>query len=133
MKLAYCGDNCEECPRYIATITEKRENLKKAALLMKKVGWPYNLRDLEQMKCQGCQDMETCEYKIKDCCIGREIENCGNCVDYPCQKIKNAFHITEVNSRNFKDILTKDEYTMFQKAFFEKKLNLDKEHKLNFS
>ncbi|MFX1313263.1 MAG: DUF3795 domain-containing protein [Promethearchaeota archaeon] len=122
-KLAYCGDCCTYCPRYIATLSGNRKKLKDVAFLMKKVGWPYNLEEPEKNKCKGCQDIENCEYGIKECCIERNIENCAKCIDYPCPKLENAFEITEGYVETFKPILSKEEYELFQKAYFLKKEN----------
>jgi len=124
-KIAYCGDCCAFCPRYIATLSGSGEKIKDVAFLMKKVGWRYNLDDPEKMKCEGCQDVEKCEYGVKECCIERNIENCGKCIDYSCSKIEKAFEITEINAEKFKKILSKEEYDLFRKAFFLKKENLE--------
>lgn len=126
-KLAYCGDCCNYCPRHNATLSGNKQEIKDVAILWKKIGWPYNLENPEKMKCQGCQDIEKCEYGIKECCIERNIENCGKCVDYPCSIVEKAFKITEGYAKNFKSILSKEEYDVFHKAYFLKKENLDKE------
>ncbi|MFX1258907.1 MAG: DUF3795 domain-containing protein [Promethearchaeota archaeon] len=126
-KLAYCGDCCTYCPRFIATLSGSRKKLKDVAFLMKKVGWHYNLDEPEKNKCEGCQDIENCEYGIKECCMERKIENCGKCIDYPCSKVENAFKITEGYVEKFRTILLKEEYELFRKAYFLKKENLEKE------
>jgi len=42
----------------------------------------------KSMNCSGCVTMEkpfwgeSCE--VKSCCESKELENCGNCVDFPC-------------------------------------------------
>ncbi len=131
VKIAFCGDNCEACPRYVATLTNNEEKLKEIALLKKKVGWSYDLENLEKMKCQGCQDIQKCEYAVKECCVEKKIENCGLCVDYPCERINKAFMITETNQEKFKNILTEQEYKVFQKAYFCKRENLDKINRKN--
>ena len=61
MKLAYCGDCCNYCPRYTATLSGSREKLEEVAILMSKVGWNQYLDNPEKIKCQGCQDIEICE------------------------------------------------------------------------
>ena len=127
IKLAYCGDRCDLCPRYIATKKNDIEELKNVAVLMQKVGWTYNLEDPLKMICHGCEDVESCEYQVKECCIERKIINCGKCNEYPCPKIQNAFDIASKNTEKFKNILTTVEYDSFLKAFFEKKINLDYE------
>ena len=126
IKLAYCGDLCNYCPRYVATLSGNEEELKKVSKLMKKVGWSYNLEEPEKMKCLGCQDVKSCEYNVKECCIERKLKNCGNCISYPCVKIEKAFEKTQNYAKNFKSILSPEEYEIFRKAFFLKKLNLDK-------
>ena len=126
-KIAYCGDCCTYCPKYITNLSGSRKEIKDVGYLMKRVGWRYNLDEPEKMKCRGCQDVEKCEYGVKECCIERKIENCGKCIDYPCSKIENAFEITEINVEKFKKILSKVEYEIFRKAFFLKKEYLEKE------
>jgi hypothetical protein len=41
-------------------------------------------------------------------------------------RIENAFEITRNNVEKYKDILSKEDYEIFVKAFFSKKDNLDK-------
>ena len=125
MKLAYCGDLCNECPRYIATLSGNKEKLRKVAFLMKKVNWRYDIESPEKMRCRGCEDIDSCEYGVKECCIEKGNNNCGECSDYPCSKIQNAFEITELNREKFRKILTEEEYKMFDIVFFSKKRNLD--------
>jgi len=132
-KIAYCGDNCTFCPKYSANLIGSRKEKINIAILMKKVGWRYNLEEPKKMKCRGCQDVEECEYGVKECCIERNIENCGQCIDYPCSKIEKAFEITEINVEKFKNILSKEEYEIFRKAFFLKKEYLEKERVLTSS
>ena len=127
MKLAYCGDVCNLCPRYIATLSGKEEELNKVAILLKKVGWRDEIKPPEEMICHGCQDIEVCEYDVKDCCIEKKIENCGKCPKYPCPEIKRAFEITETNTKKFRKILSKEEYETFYNAYFLKKEHLDRE------
>ncbi|MFX1340918.1 MAG: DUF3795 domain-containing protein [Promethearchaeota archaeon] len=126
-QIAYCGDNCSYCPKYSANLIGTRKKLKDVALVMKKVGWRYNLDDPEKMRCDGCQDVEECEFGVKECCIEKKVKNCGKCDDYPCPKIQNAFNITEINVEKFKKILSKENYEIFRKAYFLKKENLEKE------
>jgi hypothetical protein len=125
-KLAYCGDCCNHCPKYIATLSASTKKLKEAGILMQKVGWRYDLDFPENMKCRGCEDVEHCEYDVKECCIEKNLSNCGECEDYPCPKINRAFEITRINADKFKSILTAEEYEIFRKAFFLKKENLDR-------
>jgi hypothetical protein len=63
---------------------------------------------------------------VRECCLEKNNENCGKCESYPCNKIDNAFEITRNNVEKYKEILSKEDYEMFAKAFFSKKDNLDK-------
>ncbi len=125
--IAYCGDNCAYCPKYSANLIGGKKKKREVALVMKKVSWRYNLDEPERMRCEGCQDVEICEYGIKECCIEKKVENCGKCVDYPCPTIEKAFEITEKNVERFKKILSSEDYEIFRKAYFLKKENLEKE------
>lgn len=125
MKLAYCGDRCEFCPRYLATLSNDKDELKRVAILMKQAGWPHDFTNLDNNKCTGCEDINNCEYGLKECCTEMEVQNCGECPQYPCEKVKRAFEITDENAITFKNKFTKKEYETFNKAFFMKKKYLD--------
>ena len=127
MKLACCGDNCNFCPRYTATLSNDVEKLKEIAILWKNVGWRKNVDAPEELRCLGCEFFtEPCAYNVKECCKEKNIENCGKCIEYPCLKIKKAFERIQINAEKFKGILSKEMYEIFHKAFFLKQENLDK-------
>ncbi len=130
--LACCGDRCDLCPRYIATLSNDKEKLTEVAILMKKLGWRDKILAPEEMTCNGCASNESCEYNVRECCLEKEIENCGICKDYPCKKIENAFEITRENAEKFRDIVTRKEYQILHEAFFLKKMNLDEVKKMSF-
>ncbi|MFX1258194.1 MAG: DUF3795 domain-containing protein [Promethearchaeota archaeon] len=127
IKIACCGDNCSFCPRYSATLSNNDELLKEIAVLWKKIGWRDKIDPPEKLLCFGCETFnEECEYNVRGCCIEKKIENCGKCDNYPCNIIEKAFEITQINAKKFRDILSKEEYKIFKKAFFLKKENLDR-------
>lgn len=127
MKLACCGDDCSFCPRYIATLNQDEHKLREIAVLWQKIGWRENIDPPETLACYGCETFNRpCEYCVRECCMEKSIENCGKCKSYPCDRIEKAFEITRMNVERFKDILSKDDYEIFIKAYFSKKENLDK-------
>ncbi len=68
LKLAYCGDDCNICPRYIATQSNSIEKLKEIAVLWKKVGWRESILTPEKMVCNGCAAVKKCRYdNIRKC------------------------------------------------------------------
>ena len=57
-----CGDDCEQCPRYIATKSNDRGKLMEAAVLWHKAGLRENIAKPEEMICHGCASLEACHY-----------------------------------------------------------------------
>ena len=95
VKLGYCGDRCDLCPRYIATISNDSGELNKVAILWKKVGFRDKINNINKLICNGCNQEKECAYEnIRKCCINYKTENCGKCINYPCQLIKDVFKYT---------------------------------------
>jgi hypothetical protein len=118
-ELARCGDDCNACPRYIATQSGNRENLKEVAAMWKRAGWRDTVLSPEKMICHGCASVDWCRYDdMRACGLAKEIDNCGKCRDYPCEKVLKVFEQTELYAKNCKESLSKEEYECFQKAFF---------------
>ena len=106
IKLACCGDDCNYCLRYIGTINNNTEKLIQAAGIWFKAGLRDRLLSPDEMKCNGCVSVPLCRYGIKDCCEKKEIDNCGYCNEYPCDKIEKAFTTTkEYDEKSKKDII----------------------------
>jgi hypothetical protein len=49
----FCGDDCDACPRYIATQSNDMEQLKKLAVLWHKVGYRNKIVPPEELACQN--------------------------------------------------------------------------------
>ena len=54
----------------------------------------------------------------------RGIKNCGECADYPCEKLRECFAVTESFEPACRQACTEEEYVKLRKAFFEKEKNL---------
>lgn len=127
--IGYCGDDCELCPRYIATKSNDVEKLKEAAILWEKAGFHNSIVTPEEMICNGCASLEHCHYNdIRECARGKEISNCGKCNEYPCEKIKDVFEKTSSYAKKCKEICDLTNYECLHQAFFSKKFRLDKIH-----
>ena len=130
LKLAFCGDDCNVCPRYVATQSGSEEQLKKAAALWRRAGWRETILEPEEMVCYGCASVKWCRYDdIRKCAQGKGIDNCGKCKDYPCKKIEKVFEQTKIYAQLCKENCSKEDYECFQKAFFSKMEKLDRVHK----
>jgi hypothetical protein len=129
-KLAYCGNDCNLCPRYIVTQGNSTEKLKEVATLWKKAGWRESIVPPEEMACNGCRTVKWCRYDdIRKCAKEKRIDNCGLCRDYPCKKIEKVFKQTASYAKLCKKNCSKQEFELLHKAFFSKKQKLDKVRK----
>ena len=50
-KITLCGDNCLECPRYLARTNSE---LEKVAELWFRVGWRDRIVPIDEIRCFGC-------------------------------------------------------------------------------
>ena len=134
LKLAFCGDDCNACPRYIATQSGDAERLKEAAAMWKRAGWRDEIVPPEEMVCHGCASVKSCRYDdIRKCAQEKRIDNCGRCNDYPCKQIEKVFQQTESYAKLCKENCSKKDYECFQKAFFSKREKLDSIYKGHLS
>jgi hypothetical protein len=133
-KIGYCGDDCELCPRYIATLRENPAELIHAADIWIKAGWKDKGTPPEALVCYGCLSVKECYYDtIQKCAQSRKIANCGECVDYPCDKITFVFKRTESYAKKCKQVCSPVDYNILANAFFFKKKTLDRIHKRKFA
>lgn len=123
---AYCGNDCNSCPRYMATISGNADRLKEVALLWKKVGWRDTVVSPEEMACRGCKTAPWCRYGIRECALDKAIGHCGECGQFPCEKVLKAFEKTVQYEAICKRICSEEENRVFYRAFFSKRKNLKK-------
>lgn len=129
LDLAFCGDDCNVCPRYMATQSGDIEKLTQVAALWKRAGWGDEVVSPEEMACYGCATVQWCRYDdVRKCAQTKGISNCGKCDNYPCDKITKVFEQTGHYAKQCKKNCSKEEYEYLQKAFFSKKTRLDKVH-----
>ncbi|HPF31829.1 MAG TPA: DUF3795 domain-containing protein [Candidatus Sabulitectum sp.] len=94
-KIAYCGLDCGVCPARAAYLNDDDELRRKTAAEWSSM---YGA-DIppESINCTGCTGEGTkfhhCEHgcEIRRCALPREIANCGECAEYPCEKITAFF------------------------------------------
>ena len=63
-KITLCGDNCSECPRYLA---KTEDELKAVAQLWYRVGWRDKIVSNDEIKCFGCSSHKKCTYQLFYC------------------------------------------------------------------
>ena len=94
--IAYCGLVCTDCPAYIATQADDRDELEQVA-----AGWreEYNAPDIsaETIVCDGClaSDGRHCshcfECEIRACGAAQGVTNCAHCPEYACDRLEGFF------------------------------------------
>ena len=99
--LAYCGLYCDHCPIHLATL-EMDESVKKimrdsiSKQCKEKYGMDLKPEDITD--CDGCtantgrlfSGCRNCE--IRKCAMERNHNSCGECPEYPCNKLSGIFH-----------------------------------------
>ena len=95
--IAYCGIACNECPALIATRNDDNGKRSEVAEQWSKM---YNT-DVkpEEVNCSGCLSGDGTLYKhcqvceIRKCGKDKDVQNCGHCTDYPCNKLDWIFKV----------------------------------------
>ena len=124
-----CGDNCEYCPRYIATQKGTKVGLEEVKELWVRLGLSDHDFPAEDMACHGCSPESKCAYADLRACINEKgHENCGLCYDYPCLLIDSAFKKSEKLKSHAVKVCTQEEMNILHKAFFSKKEYFDYIH-----
>jgi hypothetical protein len=125
-KMGFCGDICDHCPRYRATLSSNRAELERVAILWHKAGSGPKVLPPEEMICHGCSPEKKCPFGFAQCASGKGLSNCGECILYPCPNLQARFDMIPSLSQQWKQVCTDQEYELVHKAFWQKKENLDK-------
>jgi hypothetical protein len=128
-KIAYCGYDCNQCRRFIAT-HQGSEQLKQVAALWKKLGYREDIEPPGKMACYGCSSSTWCRHGIRECALENKVDNCGRCYKYPCDKIETMFQWASKHAEKMKDLCSAAEYEFMLNAVKDRKHNLGKEHEL---
>ena len=90
-----------------------------------KIGYRDRVVTNEEISCIGCTKDNWCRYGIVHCTTDRNIENCGQCNEYPCERIRKCFEVTGAFDPSCRTACSDEEYSVLKKAFFEKQKNLE--------
>jgi len=123
--ISFCGDNCSECPRYVATVNNDINALKEFAELWFRLGFRPKVVNPEEIKCHGCSKTIYCSNDINNCENLSNKMNCGECDLFPCDKIETVFQKTDRTESVCKEKCSDSEYEILKKAFFSKRQILD--------
>lgn len=122
-KITLCGDNCLECPRYLARTNSE---LEKVAELWFRVGWRDRIVPIDEIRCFGCTSHKHCTYHLVECIKENNVEKCNQCSRFPCYKIKDMLRRSNEYEKKCREVCTDEEYQMLKLSFFNKEENLQK-------
>lgn len=121
MIISICGDVCSECPRYIATKANDLLELGEIAGLWYRLGFRDKILNPEDLKCSGCSKDKPCSYNINKCEHLEDINNCGECDNFPCDKLELVFQKTDTTNETCKIKCSGNEYNRLSRAFLMKR------------
>lgn len=125
-QIGACGDDCSYCLRYKATQSQNQVELKRIKDLWVSFGWKNPDVDSSELECWGCRKENKCAYgDLRNCAFEKGLRNCGYCKKYPCKLILEAFDRTETLFNKFNSKCSKEDRVALEKAFKNKKINLD--------
>jgi hypothetical protein len=130
--IGICGDNCQFCPRYVATQNGSAKELEKVKELWVKLGLRDPAFPAQEMSWHGCKPENKCAYsELRACANERALDNCGLCDEYPCGLINTALERSEELRFHATSVCTPMEMETLKKAFFSKRQNLGQIHLRN--
>ena len=128
-KLAACGIDCNECGQYKVTLYQDRESAEDLVEWFRSMEWIGENEGAETVLkraplCKGCwSDFVFCGNNSHDnkshcfnsCCMEKKINNCGECVDFPCKKCIDFMTDGLEHHKKAMDYLTSINKTIFNK------------------
>lgn len=122
-KITLCGDDCSQCPRYLA---RSNHELEKVAELWYRIGWRDKVISINEIKCSGCSSHKQCTYHLVECVKENNVEKCNQCSKFPCQRIDDMLQRSKTYEKKCREVCTDEEYHMLKLSFFNKEQNLRK-------
>ena len=99
--IAYCGLPCDTCPIYMATEEKDksiRDSMRDSIRSLCNTKYGMDLTKDEITDCDGCRAgtgrifLRCSECEIRNCAIGKNLESCATCTEYPCLKLARIFN-----------------------------------------
>ncbi len=92
---SYCGIYCGACSIHMAYKTGQKDGFAcywteaNVKAYLENQGYTLPVNETIELKCHGCKSdavFVNCRpCKIRKCAIGRNIDHCSECADYPCK------------------------------------------------
>jgi len=104
--IACCGLTCNDCGAYIAKRTNDEKLREETAAKWSSPEWTVTPAEIN---CDGCKSSGGVLFKhclsctVRACVNERELDNCGQCSDYSCEKIEAIMKATDPSIRQTLD------------------------------
>ena len=119
--LAPCGYRCDLCPVYYKTIA----NINKQKLSDGYLKYFSSQISSDKIKsCKGCIDEGEKDCLVRSCVFNKRIDNCAQCPDFGCDKLKTKMNVVEDNIKDISS-LSEEDYNLFVRPYESKKRLLD--------
>ncbi|WP_243349072.1 DUF3795 domain-containing protein [Parabacteroides sp. FAFU027] len=111
--IGYCGLNCDTCPIHLATIEpdiEKQKNMRETIAREIERAYGTVVTPEEINDCDGCRAESgrlftgCLDCKIRACAIEKQIESCGLCSEYICDRLKDFLQKEPVAKNRLEEI-----------------------------
>ena len=114
--IAPCGYRCDLCPVYYKNIA----NIDKQKLSDGYLKY-FNSQILpEEIKsCKGCFNEGEKDCLVRSCVFDKRIDNCTQCPDFGCDKLKTKMNIIEDNIKDVSS-LSEEDYNLFVRSYASK-------------
>ena len=101
LQIAACGIDCSICDSYKVTMEQDLKAAESLVAWYSKMRWIGKNEGAEAVMkkaplCKGCWNIaDDCFFKCNGncdwhiCCKNRQINHCGECKDFPCERYKN--------------------------------------------
>ena len=124
--ITYCGYRCNLCLAYKDNVKSEKDKQKFSDGLFKYFGFRM---DPEECYCEGCRKDETKDPKpldtncpVRPCAIEKEMENCANCENYICNKLRKRIVEYEKVAARYGKPIPEEDYNNFIKPYENKKV-----------
>ncbi|MFX0076069.1 MAG: DUF3795 domain-containing protein [Candidatus Hermodarchaeota archaeon] len=104
--LSFCGINCAECPAYLATQKNDKQEIERVAKEWSSDEMKFTAEDIY---CDGCSKdgrifswAPNCGIRI--CCMGKKLENCAYCDDYICEVLSKSLERSPKAKENLEEV-----------------------------
>lgn len=120
--IAKCGYRCDLCPAYETNLKGEEDKRRMSEAL--KTYYEFDLPPEKVRPCKGCQaaaEMPDPNCPVYPCVAERGLENCGQCKDFGCNRLKERMDVVEECMAKHAD-MPKEDFEVYFKPFLSREI-----------